>query len=429
MPWTVKQNDSRWCVYKKGEDTPVPGGCHDSRDEAVRHQRALYAAENSSGSMKYSIVAFSDDLFEDSEDENTKWVKAWRYSAWDHPKYGKIEVNPALGQKFKQHLQDRTLGREHLVNYDHGADAAKGGKAGGTVLDIDPRDDGIYYKVKFTDNALQEIRAGEWKYLSPEFDDWYNPETGELFEDVPFDLALTNTPFFKGMPPLNFSEIFDEKKPPDKSAPKSTKGGKAVDELLLKFAQKLGIDLEEDSTEEAVLKAAEELNETIEPLRRAKVEGARQRTFREAFPDEYKKMRELEATKIESEAESFADSYARFTIKDGDNRWKSTFGFSQLVIDEIAATHRKFSEKTASHADLKKLLDLIGDKGIVDYSESGSSRAADGKPRSEDPKLAFSEAVQEVMENDELEYEAAIHMASIKFPDLYDAYLRAVPQR
>lgn len=514
MPWSVKESDGRYCVYKKGSSTPVPGGCHDTKEEAERHRRALYAAEGQSG-RKYSTLAFSDDLLVDTEEDNVKWIQAWRYSKWEHPSYGTVEITPETGARFKQHFENKVLGRDHLINYNHGGDPAKGGKAAGKILSIEPRDSGIFYKVRFTDNALQEIRDGEWLYVSPEYDDWLNPETGETFEDMPFDLALTNTPFFKGMPPLNFSEFVNPDEPKDfvewstsykndlpdsaflfiesggkkdsegkteprslrhlpvKDAsgkidlphlrnaisrleqPKTGKGwlsdslrasllskarkmltnaggspkGGTVDELLVKFAQKLGIDLEEDMSEDQILKAAENLNETIEPLRRAKVEGARQRTFREAFPEEYKKMRELEATRIESDARSFAESYERFTIKDGDNRWKSSFGFSQLVIDEIAEVHRKFSEKSATHGDLKRLLDLIGDKGIVDYSEAGSSRTPDGKPRSEDPKLAFSEAVQEVMEEDDLEYEAAIHVASLKFPELYDSYLRAVPQR
>lgn len=45
MPWDVKRRGSRYCVIKQGESSPVPGGCHPTRAEAVRHQRALYAGE------------------------------------------------------------------------------------------------------------------------------------------------------------------------------------------------------------------------------------------------------------------------------------------------------------------------------------------------------------------------------------------------
>jgi hypothetical protein len=43
MPWELKGN----CVHKKGSAKPVPGGCHKTRQEAVKHMSALYANEKS----------------------------------------------------------------------------------------------------------------------------------------------------------------------------------------------------------------------------------------------------------------------------------------------------------------------------------------------------------------------------------------------
>lgn len=330
-----------------------------------------------------------------------------------------------MGMEFKQHFDARTLGRDHLANYDHGIDSAKGGKAAGSILDIDPRSDGIFYKVQFTDVALQEIKSGEWKYLSPEYDDFYfDPETGNTFENVPIDLALTNTPFFKGMPSLNFSEIFTEDQP-DKS-----KEDSKVDETLKKFAEKLGLTITDETTEEQILKFAEDMHKTIKPLQDTRREHEASRTFREAFPDQWDKIQKLEAAAIETDAREFSESYARFTVKDGDqNEYKSVLGFSTVVQEKIADVHKKFSQHEARHGDLKELLDLIGDKGIVDYSERGSNRSESRHEFSEDPRLAFSEAVADVMKKDELEYEAAMHVAATKYPTLYDNYLKAIPQR
>lgn len=424
MPWEVKKNGNEFCVYKKGSNDKV--ACHPTREAAVRQMRALYANE---GTMKHSLIAFGENVLEDAEGEpeNVKWLKAWRYSSWDHPKYGLVEITPELGQQFKANFDERVFGREHLVNYEHGVDPAKGYKAAGTILDIDPREDGIYYKVMFTQPALKEIKDGEWMYLSPEYkDQWTDPETNADYKNVPIDLALTNDPYFRQQAPLNFSEHGIEVTTITTDPPK---GGSTVDELLKKFAQTLGVDVKDDATEEDVLKAAEELNKTIEPLRKAKEEGARARTFREAFPDEYKRMKKLEEASIETDALTFAESYARFTVRDGENSWKSTYGFSQLVLDKIQEVHRKFSLREVDAKDLQELLDLIGDKGIVDYSEHGSARNIEGRVRSDDPKIAFSEAVLEIQEKDSVSYEAAITLASNQYPDLYEAYIKAVPQR
>ncbi|HSE43878.1 MAG TPA: hypothetical protein VLA89_00965 [Gemmatimonadales bacterium] len=52
MPWILSQREGKWCVVKKGETSPVPGGCHDSRAKAIKHQRALYANESRMASME-----------------------------------------------------------------------------------------------------------------------------------------------------------------------------------------------------------------------------------------------------------------------------------------------------------------------------------------------------------------------------------------
>jgi len=53
MPWRVVQRGSQHCVIREGETDPVPGGCHATRAEAVRHQRALYASEAATDIEEY----------------------------------------------------------------------------------------------------------------------------------------------------------------------------------------------------------------------------------------------------------------------------------------------------------------------------------------------------------------------------------------
>src|SRR5262245_1349113 len=49
MPWTLEQRDGRWCVIKEADGSNE--GCHPSRAEAIKHQRALYANEARMASM------------------------------------------------------------------------------------------------------------------------------------------------------------------------------------------------------------------------------------------------------------------------------------------------------------------------------------------------------------------------------------------
>lgn len=80
MPWDVRKRGSQWCVVKQGESSPVPGGCHPTKEKARAHQRALYASgatsaegstvmemkDTSSSSVaevNLSVVPIHEDIF------------------------------------------------------------------------------------------------------------------------------------------------------------------------------------------------------------------------------------------------------------------------------------------------------------------------------------------------------------------------------
>jgi hypothetical protein len=71
MPWNLSQRDGKWCVVKQGESSPVPGGCHSSRTDAIKHQRALYANESRMASMYAEL----DEITEDYVPEVVQEVK------------------------------------------------------------------------------------------------------------------------------------------------------------------------------------------------------------------------------------------------------------------------------------------------------------------------------------------------------------------
>jgi len=57
MPWQLEHRSEGWCVIKEGESSPVAGGCHSSRADAIKHQRALYANESRVASMYADLDA------------------------------------------------------------------------------------------------------------------------------------------------------------------------------------------------------------------------------------------------------------------------------------------------------------------------------------------------------------------------------------
>lgn len=69
MPWSLENRDGQWCVVKQGASDPVPGGCHSSRADAIKHQRALYANESRMASLYDELDAQTDEWVEPSPPE------------------------------------------------------------------------------------------------------------------------------------------------------------------------------------------------------------------------------------------------------------------------------------------------------------------------------------------------------------------------
>lgn len=64
MPWNIERREGRYCVIKQADGSSA--GCHDSRTDAIKQQRALYANESRMASMY-------DEL--DSRPEDYGWVE------------------------------------------------------------------------------------------------------------------------------------------------------------------------------------------------------------------------------------------------------------------------------------------------------------------------------------------------------------------
>src|SRR5262245_9432572 len=135
MPWVVKKNGEQFCVYKKDGTTPIKGGCHSKRSDAVRHMRALYA-----NVKEFSEAHLVDDeatlsmvvplMFSESEivdGKLTKWFQAIPYGSWDHPLYGMSFFDPWNAENMVRNFNEGVHGTQTIhTDYDHGEDVAKG---------------------------------------------------------------------------------------------------------------------------------------------------------------------------------------------------------------------------------------------------------------------------------------------------------------
>ena len=391
-------------------------------------------------------------------DELTKGkeIQAFPFGEYDHPLYGKVTITPEVADVFKRNFDENVYGQEIPISYDHfGADAAKGNKAAGWVKAVRVASDGVFWTVAFTEEAASEIESGAWKYFSPEFYDvWQNPETKLISSYVIVGGALTNRPFFKGMVPLNFSELLletaehadiehsepgtteprQDDEEPDSQDGQGTRGPSPTleppEDSMEEFLKKLRVQfsLSEDATEEQILVAAGEIVTEVTPLREAAANLTEVQTFAERFPNEHKRMTELEASERKNKAKTFAERYEnkRLVEGEGDEAQPTGLGFSALTIEKIENMHLAFSEGTIDQSHMEDVLESLLNTGLVDYSERGSSVA----PESPDatPK-AFAEKVALIQSDDKVDYRTAVRMASEQYPELFKAYRDSVTYR
>lgn len=156
-------------------------------------------------------MAFVTDLtglqFGDDATEAVR-IEICRDGRWKHGKYGKVEVTPEVRRSFKDNFDAnvRRVG-ELPIDYDH-----QSGPAAAWITGITNEAHSTFADVKFTSSGREKIRAGEYRFYSPEWSfDWKDPQSGERHGPTLFGGGLTNKPFFKGMQAINcFSDPEDE---------------------------------------------------------------------------------------------------------------------------------------------------------------------------------------------------------------------------
>lgn len=162
------------------------------------------------------------------------WVHYAPFGRWSHPTFGTTYMTVDKAHKMVKNFNDNVRGIDIMTDYEHGMDPAKGNKASGQIVKAEVRGDGLWTLVKFTTNAVKEIKDGEWKYWSPSFHErWTNPMDDVEHEAVIEGGALTNKPWIKGMVPLNFSEHVTDPDPNLAHYRINTEGEKDVVEIKM----------------------------------------------------------------------------------------------------------------------------------------------------------------------------------------------------
>jgi hypothetical protein len=397
--------------------------------------------------------------FAELGDDGLLWLEALPPKTWQTLQFGEVSVTMDNLKRMIDNFKSNVRGQEIATDYDHGMDAAKGNRASGWFRNFKIKNGNLWAGIEPTPTAMSEIKNKEWKYFSLEWlRNWKHPETSKVFEDVITGGALTNNPVAKGLVPINFSELYIEREggkmedevknehaaeehaPPggepdpevnkddafpdrhltvpgdnDEDTTKTNKKDEEeeVSELEKQLREKLGLSEDAD-----IIKAVDDLKEEVGPLREVAKQFSEKKAFKDAYPEQAAELDKLKKA-------SQIDESIKFSEKFGEKRTDDK-GLSQLSLEKIRDMHIKFSEGSASSSDLDELLEtLTDDKAYVKFGEKGSGRVSSDNINMRElsnPRVAFAEKVKEIQEADELEYDAAIKLASEKYPELAEAY-------
>jgi hypothetical protein len=175
MPWEIKEEDGQHCVHR--EDTGAKVKCHATRAEAEAHMKALYANEP----MHNGASQMTDDghlyLLEDYV--ATRPGEPYRLFQFGRIiKNGKVrEITKEVAAAFKlPHFKPPVK----LGSHDETT------PAGGHIIGLEVREDGLYAVPEFTDKGAQALEEGAYRYHSPEVI-WSDggledPVTGEMIQ-------------------------------------------------------------------------------------------------------------------------------------------------------------------------------------------------------------------------------------------------------
>ncbi|HEX6825800.1 MAG TPA: phage protease [Nitrospiraceae bacterium] len=385
------------------------------------------------------------------EGENVRWVEAFKFGKW-RGSDGEVEnIDKDFAEQVKSHFDNNTRGIDLAINYEHGTDPARGKEAAGWIKGMKVLEDGMQWAIEWTEQAVDDIKSGKFKYLSPEWlPKWEHNGTQEMHDNVPIGGALTNRPIQKGIVAVNFAEILtkdttmevadwehsepgqggpipgnpgaEPMAPPPPSLPveprplTNPREGSTVDEAELR--KLLGI-----SDDVVINDHLTSLMADAKAFAEADKAAAKARKFAEDYPDEYKVQQTLLKKSREADAKSFAESYERVKLEG-----KPEVGLSPVAVEAIKEFHEKFDTGDATSDDLKAILDAVIENGIVKFGEAGSSHD-DGEGVPSDPQQVIKEFAEKMAEfqrnGDEgkpMSAGDAMAKAAKEMPDHYEVY-------
>lgn len=319
---------------------------------------------------------------------------------YQHASYGKLVFTPERNSQFVQNFKDGVYQPQIPVDAEH---ETKLSGAVGWIDDMRQNSDGsVDAHVAWTDRGKALLADDRFKYFSPEYyDQWRDPATEQLYEDVAIGGALTTRPYFKASslrplvasehgiaPPeegrTHMSEETKNQAPPPEGEPQTPPEAQPAAPATAAPAQ-----MSEDAATKrfAELEAANKV--MSEQIARMTAEARTRR-----FAEEVRGKSDANGTAWVGETEKHVAHL---------NKLASAFGEDSEEVAHYISLNRAHAEQMRQSALFREM----GSNDTVRASSAYAEVEKRAKARQEaDPKLSFAEAVAAVATADPQLYAA-----------------------
>lgn len=173
-------------------------------------------------------------------------IELLRTGTWHTPWHGDFEITLADLHEFAANFAKGVglveADKKAPINYAH----ESWDKAAAWVPKVrvdEEREALVAYDIEWTPAAVEALKAGEWKYISPEFNPrgfpWEDPEAEfEFVDNVLTGAALTNIPLFKKLKPIMASRVPSQPKKADVTSGDGNKPNREGDKMNLEDIRK-----------------------------------------------------------------------------------------------------------------------------------------------------------------------------------------------
>jgi len=135
------------------------------------------------------------------------WHNILPVGEFHDPRYGKVTITREMIEQMAENFKKGIPHYEPPINIGHNDELGAYGK----IVDVEAREDGLWAKLSFTEEGLELVREGKFRYVSAEFvEDYVDKETGKNVGYVLVGVALTNRPAHPAVKPLTLHERLRE---------------------------------------------------------------------------------------------------------------------------------------------------------------------------------------------------------------------------